>query len=517
MEKCSRYQKGENPVSKLETTVQEFRAYTRTMTDYKEAIAVLSWDLLTGAPKKGKAQRSEVIGSLSTDLFKMSISPKMGAFLEELGQPEVYAQLDPITQGIVRECKKEYDRSHQIPPVLYQEYVVLTSKSEVAWEDARKNNDFAAFRPYLEQILDYLKQFIDYWGYQGHKYNTLLDQYEPGITVAVLDPLFADLRTKSVSLLQAIQARGQKIDTSFLQQRFPAADQRRFSEFVLRKIGYDFEAGRLDESAHPFATGLNPGDVRVTTRFHENDFRAAIFGSIHESGHAMYEQNIGSDLIGTPLSDGTSMGIHESQSRFWENMVGRSHEFWSYFYQDLLTFFPQQFEHVSMDTFYSAVNQVEPSLIRVEADELTYNLHIMLRYELEKALIGGDLAVADLPGEWNDKMRDYLGVVPPNDADGVLQDVHWSGGSFGYFPSYSLGNIYAAQFEAALRRDLPDYKEAIRQGEFAAVKKWLGENIHKHGKLLEPKEILASVTGETINATHLIQYLETKYKQVYHI
>lgn len=504
-------------MSKLEKTVEQFRNYTRTMTDYREAIGLLSWDLLTGAPKKGKAQRSEVIGTLSTELFKMSISPEMGGFLTELADPAMNSQLDPITRGIVRECKKDYDRSNKIPPALYQEYVVLTSKSEIAWEEARKNNDFAAFRPYLERILDYLRQFIDYWGYENHKYNTLLDQYEPGITVQILDPLFADLRKKSVALLQAIQDRGKQIDTSVLRQTFPTANQRRFSEFVLRKIGYDFEAGRLDESVHPFATGLNPGDVRITTRFFENEFRSAIFGSIHEAGHAMYEQNISADLIGTPLSDGTSMGIHESQSRFWENMIGRSHEFWSCFYSDLQSFFPQQFGQVSLDSFHRAINQVEPSLIRVEADELTYNLHIMLRYELEKALIGGDLAVADLPGAWNDKMQDYLGIKPPNDADGVLQDVHWSGGSFGYFPSYSLGNIYAAQFESALRRDLPDYKESVKRGEFAEIKGWLGDRIHKHGKLLEPKQILESVTGESINADYLTQYLETKYKQVYSI
>ncbi|MFC4767048.1 carboxypeptidase M32 [Effusibacillus consociatus] len=499
----------------LQSTVQAFRSFTRRMQDYREAIGVLGWDLRTGAPKKGRTQRSEVIGTLSTDLFKMGISGEMKEFLVELSEPDTYEKLDPITRGIVRECKKQYEKSQLIPPQLYQEYVVLTTKSETAWEEARKKNDFAAFHPYLEKILDYNKQFIDIWGYQGHRYNTLLDHYEPGISVETLDLLFADLRTKSVALLQAIQDRGQATDASFFEKTFPVDDQRRFSEFVLRKIGYDFEAGRLDQSAHPFATGLNPGDVRVTTRFHPNDFRSALFGSIHEAGHAIYEQNISQELIGTLLSEGASMGIHESQSRFLENIIGRSHEFWTCFYDDLSEFFPEQFKRVDLDEFYRAINQVQPSLIRVEADELTYNLHIMLRYELEKALIGGDLAVADLPAAWNEKMKDYLGIVPPNDADGVLQDVHWSGGAFGYFPSYSLGNIYAAQFEAALRRDLPDYKESIKRGEFSAIKSWLNDKIHKHGKLLEPKEILSSVTGESINSKYLVEYLENKYTMVY--
>ncbi|WP_018131331.1 carboxypeptidase M32 [Effusibacillus pohliae] len=501
----------------LQTVVEEFRRYTRRMKDYTEAIGLLAWDLRTGAPKKGQEQRSEVIGTLSADLFKMGVSAEMKEFLDRLSEPDTYEQLDPITRGVVRECKKEYERSQRIPAELYQEYVVLVSKSETVWETARNQNDFASFRPYLEKILEYLDRFIEIWGYQGHKYNALLDHYEPGITVDILDPLFADLRGKSIELLHAIRERGRATDTSFFQKRFPTVDQRRFSEHVLQKIGYDFEAGRLDESAHPFATGLNPGDVRVTTRFQENDFRTAIFGAIHEAGHAMYEQNISPDLIGTPLCDGASMGIHESQSRFWENMIGRSREFWRYFYHDLTAFFPEPLQGVSVDDFYRAVNQVEPSLIRVEADELTYNLHIMLRYDLEKALICGDLSVSELPVAWNEKMREYLGVEAPNDADGVMQDVHWSAGLFGYFPSYSLGNIYAAQFEAALRRDLPDYKEAVKRGEFSVIKQWLRDNIHKHGKLLEPREILVQATGESIDVRYLVNYLQEKYQSVYEL
>lgn len=499
----------------LATVVEEFRSYTRRMKDLAEAIAVLDWDLRTGAPKKGQAQRSEVIGTLSAELFKMSVSNEMKNFLEVLSPPDVLRELDPVTRGIVRECGREFAKNHSIPPALHQEYVVFASKSETVWEEARKRNDFSAFRPCLEKILYYLKQFIEIWGYRDHPYNALLDHYEPGITVGMLDDLFDELRGKSVALLKTIQECGRPADASFLEKRFPVREQRRFSRFVLEKIGYDFDAGRLDESAHPFATGLNPGDVRITTRFAENDFRTALFGSIHEAGHAIYEQSISLDLIGTPLCEGASMGIHESQSRFMENMIGRSREFWMFLYPFLPEYFPEQFRGVSPDDFYRAVNQVKPSLIRVEADELTYNLHIMLRYELEKALIGGDISVAELPGAWNDKMRCYLGVVPSNDADGVLQDVHWAAGLFGYFPSYSLGNIYAAQFEAALQRDVPDYKEAVKRGEFEVVKGWLKEKIHKYGKLLEPKEILASVTGESINSGYLANYLEIKYKSVY--
>ncbi|NME98437.1 carboxypeptidase M32 [Aneurinibacillus aneurinilyticus] len=496
---------------------EAFRAYVRKMADYKEANAVLSWDLMTGAPPKGKEQRAEVIGMLATEFFKMSIAPEMQEMLAHLEEEDTYIGLDPVMKSMVREMRKEYEKNKSIPATLFQEYTILTSKAQVAWEGAKQTSDFAAFRPYLEKIINYLNQFIDIWGYEGHRYNTLLDKYEPGITVEMIDPLFADLRKKSVSLLERIQEKGKASNTAYLKKQYPALEQRKFSEFVLQKIGYNFLAGRLDESAHPFSIGLNPGDVRVTTRIHERDLQMALFSSIHEAGHAIYEQNIAPELVGTLLSEGASMGIHESQSRFWENIIGRSEAFWSYFYPNAAAAFPEQLAGASVQTLYRAVNQVQPSLIRIEADELTYNLHIMLRYELEKALITGDLQVADLPGAWTEKMDDYLGITPSDDASGALQDVHWSGGDFGYFPTYSLGNIYAAQLEAALARELPDYKEAVRRGEFDMITRWMTQHVHRHGKMLEPAEIIRSATGEGINADYLTAYLENKYTDVYEL
>ncbi|GIM46691.1 carboxypeptidase M32 [Collibacillus ludicampi] len=502
----------------LETLVNEFKEYVKKMVHYNEALSLMFWDLRTGAPKKGVAARAEAIGTLSTEVFKMATSPQMEEYLTALSEPGVYEQLDRITRGIVRECKKEFDRSKKIPQDRYQEYVVLTSQAESVWEEAKHTSDFAMFQPYLEKIVAMNIEFIGYWGYKEHKYDTLLDQYEPGMTVKKLDAIFGELRRNTVDLVQAIvHSSTSKPDVQPFLKFYDPLKQREFSRYILEKMGYDFQAGRLDETVHPFEITLNQGDVRVTTKFDPHDLRSALFSTIHEGGHALYEQNVSPELAGTPLSSGTSMGIHESQSRFWENIIGRSYEFWQCFYRDLVRAFPAQLSDVSLDAFYRGINVVEPSLIRIEADEVTYNLHIMIRYEIEKGLIQGDIRVADLPEIWADKMKDYLGIVPKNDAEGVLQDVHWSGGSFGYFPSYSLGNIYAAQFTHALEKEMPDFKERIKNGDLRSIKEWLSEKIHKHGKLLTPSEIIQAVTGEEINATYLVRYLENKFKPLYHL
>ncbi|WP_068775575.1 carboxypeptidase M32 [Paenibacillus sp. FJAT-26967] len=494
--------------------LDEFRKYIRKIKHYEEAVGLIYWDLRTGAPKKGMNERSEVIGELSTEAFKLSVSEEMGEYLDYFTEPDHQQQLDETNQRIVGEAKKEYDRSKKIPPAMYQEYVVLTSQAESKWEEAKETSDFAMFQPYLEKIVDTNLKFVELWGYEGHKYNTLLDMYEPGMTVEKLDEVFGALRQEVVPLLAEIQ-KAEKPDRSFLRQKFDAAKQKQFSLLILKELGYDFEAGRLDETVHPFATGLNPGDVRITTRYLPEDATSALFGTIHECGHALYEQNISPDLIGTNLCTGTSMGIHESQSRFWENMVGRSREFWSRYYGDLQRTFPGQLDDVPEDAFYRAVNHTEPSLVRIEADELTYNLHIMIRYEIEKGLFSGEFSVADLPQVWNAKYREYLGVEPDNDAEGVLQDVHWAGGSFGYFPSYALGNMYAAQFAHTLRQEIPQFDELLAKGDFAPIKEFLSEHIYKYGKSQTPNEIIRRVTGEDLNPQYLVDYLKDKYKPLY--
>lgn len=496
---------------------QGFMDLVRKMKRYDEAVGLLYWDLRTGAPKKGVATRAEAIGQLSTESFKMSVSEEMDAYLTFFEEEENAKRSDAITKRLVEECRKNYDRSVKIPSDRYQAYVVLTSQAESAWEEAKHADDYAKFSPYLEKIIAFTREFVELWGYDKHPYDTLLDQYEPGMTVEKLDQVFGTLREKLVPLVHAVQESEHKPQTDFLYKSYRIADQKTFNRHILEQLGYDFEAGRVDETEHPFATGLNLGDVRITTHYKEHHFADALFSTIHECGHALYEQNISPELDGTLLCSGTSMGIHESQSRFWENMIGRSRPFWDRYYADLQKQFPEQLAGISEEAFYLAMNESKPSLVRTESDELTYNLHIMIRYELEKDIIGGKVTVDDLPALWNAKYQEYLGVTPPNNTLGILQDVHWAGGSFGYFPSYALGNMYAAQFQRALRKDIPDLEDLVRRGEFRKIKEWLTEKIYRHGGLKTPGELITGVTGEELNPDYLAQYLTKKFKDVYQL
>ncbi|HEX7056409.1 MAG TPA: carboxypeptidase M32 [Bacilli bacterium] len=501
----------------LKNVLAGFHDLQAKIKSYEEAIALMEWDLRTGAPKKGVEGRSEVIGQLSAEMFRLTVSGEMGGYLDRLAEPETNAGLTEIDRRAVAELKREYSYNKKIPPEKYQAYVVLKAQAESVWEDAKRNSDFAAFKPYLEKIVAMKQEFVELWGYEGNKYNTLLDMYEPGMTVAELDRVFQTVREKTVPLVSAIKDARDKPDTAFLRKPYDKAKQREFCLFIMKQMGFDFTAGRLDESVHPFATGLNPGDVRITTHFKPQDITFALFGTIHETGHALYEQNISPNLRGTVLSAGASMGIHESQSRFWENMIGASLPFWRRYFGDLQKLFPEQLSGVSVEQFYRAVNAATPSLIRIEADELTYNLHIMVRYELEKALINGELQVADLPAAWNAKYTEYLGVTPQNDAEGVLQDVHWSGGDFGYFPSYALGNMYAAQIMHTLRKAIPDLDTLVEQGNLMPIKEWLTLHIYQYGKLQKPAEIIRNVTGEGLDARYLTDYLERKFKHIYRL
>jgi carboxypeptidase Taq len=382
------------------------------------------------------------------------------------------------------------------------------------WQEAREQNDFSMLEPYLEQLVEYNQRFSEYWGYNDHRYNGLLDQYEPGLTTDMLDPVFDELKQALKALVKKIEASDVEVDASQLLHYFPKDKQQAFSLSVLDKMGYDFDAGRLDETIHPFAIGINQGDVRVTTRYDEHDFRTAIFGTIHEGGHALYEQNIDPAFALTPLAEGTSMGIHESQSLFWENFIGRSEAFWKSQYKSFLSFAPEAFQMIEQSDFYRAINEVKPSYIRIEADELTYSLHIIIRYELEKALIEGTLKVKDLPEAWNDKMENYLGIRPATDREGVLQDIHWAGGDFGYFPTYALGYMYAAQLHEAMSKQI-NIPMMIQTNDFEPIKEWLTEHVHRHGRMKEPLEIINDVTGEGLNPDYLINYLTEKYQAIY--
>lgn len=500
----------------VQDKVNEYKEIIKKIKAYNEAVNVMYWDLRTGAPKNAVEGRSEVIGMLSSEAFQLSTSTKMNELLEFLLDSQHLLELDEVILKSLKETKKDYDRSKKIPSKTYQDYVVLISKAESVWEEAKEKSDYNLFKPYLEQIIKYNQDFTELLGYEGDRYNALLDQYEPGITVEQLDPIFKDLRDALVPLIQKV-SKAKPINTKFLKKHFDSDRQRKFSLYLLEQMGYDFQSGRLDTTVHPFQITLNHGDVRVTTKFDDNDITVGLFSTLHEGGHAQYEQNISKNLAGTDLATGTSMGIHESQSRFWENIVGLSLEYWDHYYQELVALFPEQLNDVSKVDFYRAVNEMKQSLIRIDADELTYNLHIMIRYEIEKDLINGRINAEDLPTIWNEKMKDYFGVVPKNDAEGVLQDVHWAGGLFGYFPTYSLGNIYSAQFYNKMKEDLPNVNEMLQNGNLIPVKSWLNEKIHQYGKLKTANELLNEVTGEDLNAKYLIDYLTQKVKDIYQI
>lgn len=498
------------------TVEQQFVDYVKKMQNYHEAISVIYWDMRTGAPKKGLEQRAEVIGTLSSEVFALQTSNELGEMLAALEAKQ--GELDFVTKRLFEEVKKSYDESKKIPADEYKAYVILQAKTENAWEEAKEKSDFALFLPYLKEVVAYQKKFINYWGIKnGSPYNTLLDKYEPDMTTDILDKVFGQLRETIVPLVKAIQASPNKPDTAMLFKHFPKEGQHAASLELLEKLGYDFDAGRLDETVHPFMIGLNSGDIRVTTKYDENDFRSAVFGTIHECGHALYEQNIDPKLMGLPLATGTSMGIHESQSLFYENFVGRNPAFWQNNFEVLQKNSPAQFGDVTVEEFLAAINFVEPSLIRIEADELTYPLHIMIRYEIERELFNGDLQVEDLPQVWNDKYEEYLGVRPANDAEGVLQDTHWSGGSFGYFPSYALGYMYAAQWKHAMDKDIANFDELCGKGELLPIREWLTDKVHQYGALKKPFELLNEATGEGLNAQYLADYLKEKYTKLYQL
>ncbi|MDO7904962.1 carboxypeptidase M32 [Paenibacillus sp. JX-17] len=503
----------------LQTTdqLQAFKQLVRKIKSYHEAIGLLHWDMRTGAPRKGTEIRSETVGVLTAEAFRLEVSNEMEQLLEYLTQPDVLKSLSDDDRRQVENSKKDYDLNQSVPAEKIQEYSVLSAKAQTYWEEAKHNSDFPGFEPYLSQIVALKKEFIDYWGVKDTRYDTLLDMYEPDMTVQKLDKVFDRVKTRLVPLLEKIQASPNKPDNSFMKQLFSEDQQEKFGLFVLEQMGYDFDAGRLDESVHPFATGLNPGDVRITTHYLQDDVTSAIFSSLHEGGHALYEQNIDPKLAGTLLAQGTSMGIHESQSRLWENMIGRSRPFWERYYGDLQKHFPEQLKDVEVEQFYRAVNRVENSLIRIEADELTYNLHIIIRYEIEKMLFNEGLDVKKLPEVWNAKYQEYLGITPPNDGLGVLQDVHWSGGDFGYFASYSLGNMYAAQILVTLRKEMPEFDTYIAKGNLLPIKEWLSDKIYRYGKSRTPSELILAVTGEDLNPDYLCDYLENKYNEIYNL
>lgn len=483
--------------------------------------ALLNWDERTYMPRQGSAHRAEQMALLARMTHELLTSPEIGALLEKLeSDREATAGRSPLTthQTVnIREIRRAYDRAVKLPKELVEEMARVTTRAQQVWQEARQKNDFLSFRPWLEKIVRLKRQEAEAIGYEDNPYDALLDEYEPGATTAEITKTFADLRKELVPLLGAIFASGKQAPREILEREYPVDRQRLFGEIAATAIGFDLDAGRLDVTTHPFCSGIGPGDCRITTRYNPRHFNDAFFGILHEAGHGIYDQGLDPKHFGTPMGMAVSLGIHESQSRMWENFVGRSRPFWEHFFPLARRTFVEALRDVSFNDFLFAINDVRPSFIRVEADEATYNLHIILRFELEQALISGDLNPADLPAAWNEKFTLSFNLKPPTDTLGCLQDIHWSMGSIGYFPTYTLGNLYAAQFMEQARQDLGDLDADFRRGEFGRLKGWLNEKIHRPGQLYRAGELCQRVTGKLLSHRALIGYLRGKYSGLYGI
>ncbi|MEL7497160.1 MAG: carboxypeptidase M32 [Planctomycetota bacterium] len=495
------------------TTYQQLCDHVRETALLRSTLALLEWDQHTKLPTSANQYRSNQITCLSGLVHQRSVDPHKGEWIEQLSSAE--DQLSGEQSATVRELKRDFDRATKLPGSLVEELARAASEGQTCWVEARKQNDFASFAPQLKKIVSLKRQQADAIGFANERYDALLDEYEPGATTEEVATVLNDLCAELVPLVSAIQESKQQPETSILKRHFPTSEQQAFGREVSAAIGFDYERGRLDVTHHPFCTELGPDDCRITTRYNESFFNSSLFGTLHEAGHGIYEQGLRSDQYGLPLGSYCSLGIHESQSRLWENLVGRSLPFWKHFFPQAQTRFSEAFGDVSLDQFYAAINAVKPSLIRVEADEATYNLHIIIRFELERAMMNEDLNVEDLPAAWNQKYRDYLGVDPPTDAHGVLQDVHWSAGLFGYFPTYSLGNLYASQLFDAAEAELGKLGKLFEQGQFEPLKVWLNENVHQPGKRFSGPELAKQITGNDLGHEALMRHLKSKYGGIY--
>lgn len=499
----------------MTTPIDTLRARLATVSDLGSAASVLGWDQQTYMPPGAAGARAEQLATLSRLSHELFTAPEMGDLIESAAAATGDLPHDSDEAAIVRVTRRDYEKARKLPSDFVAELTRTRSTARQAWMTARKQDDFSLFQPALTQIFTLVRRQADYLGYADHPYDALLDMYEPDLKTAEVRALFAELRAGLLPLVQLANANPGAVDDAPLHRDYPEAEQLRLSEALLARLGYNFTCGRQDLAAHPFCTSFAPTDVRITTRVGRNELNMGLFGSLHEMGHALYEQGVAPTLARTRLGHGASLGIHESQSRMWENMIGRSRPFWRRYLPLLQEHFPAQLGGLDAETFYRAVNRARPSLIRVEADELTYNFHILLRFELELALLEGSLAIDDLPAAWNAKMAEYLGVTPPSDANGVLQDIHWSGGMVGYFPTYTLGNVIAAQLYGAAQRDQPALAGQLADGEYGGLLAWLRANIHQHGRKFTPNELLQRITGGGLDARPYLDYLRSKFGELY--
>ncbi len=489
----------------------DYKIKMQKIADVRNALAVLGWDQETYLPEKGAGFRGQQITTLSAIAHELFTAPELDAILLAL---KGNTDLDPVEQKNILLSTEDYEKNKKYPASFVADLSKATNESYHAWIKARKANDYSLFAPALARMVELKKQETGILGYEGHPYNALLNEYEKGAHTGMLDTIFNEVKTALSPLLSQIEQQP-VINKDFLHLHYNRDVQWKFGISLLEKMGYDLKAGRQDVSEHPFTTSFNPLDVRVTTRIDENDFGNMTWSCIHEGGHALYEQGLPTEQYGLPCGEATSLGIHESQSRLWENNVGRSLLFWQYHYPRLQQLFPENLGNIPLDAFYKAINKVQPSLIRTEADELTYHFHIMIRYEIEKGLIDGSIDVKDLKHTWNEYYRQYLHVTVPDDVHGVLQDIHWSHGSFGYFPTYSLGSFYAAQFFAAAQKQVPGLDAGIAAGNYEPLLTWLRTNIHPFGRLYTSSELCEKVTGKQLAFGEFLEYAKTKYGGIY--
>jgi carboxypeptidase Taq len=498
----------------VEEKLAQLKTKLAEISDLAGASALLGWDQQTYMPHGAAEARGNQQAIVARILQEWGTAPELGKLIEEL---KPYAEsLDPDSDDarLIKVTAKDYAKATCVPVEYVVEFNRVAAVAQQAWIEARQKSDFSIFQPQLEKIVELRRKYATFFPKVDHPYDALLDDFEPGMKTEEVKDIFATLRPQQVELIQFIAAKPQ-VDDSFLHQSFDEKKQWDFGVEVITKFGFDWEHGRQDKSAHPFTQGMSVRDVRITTRVDPNFLNPMLFGTMHECGHALHGMGSAPELNRTGLEGSASLAIGESQSRLWENLVGRSLPFWQYFYPRLQEVFPSQLANVPLDKFYRGINKVQPSLIRVEADEATYNLHIMLRLEIEIAVIEGKLAVKDLPDYWNNKMQEYLGITPSNDAKGVLQDIHWSFGAFGYFSTYALGNLVSAQLWEKVNQDIPDLADQIRNGKFEALLGWLREKIHNPGRKFEPQEIVQKVTGSKINPAPYMRYLRQKYGEVY--
>jgi carboxypeptidase Taq len=494
----------------------ELRTHLQTINDLHLAAEVLVWDQLTHMPPGGAQARGRQGATLQRLAHEQLCDPAIGRLLDTLEPIADSLAYESDEAALLRVTRRDYERATRIPPTFTAAFAEHRAASYEAWAAARPANEFAAVRPYLERTLEYSRQYASYFPGAAHPADPLIDASDQGMTVAILQPLFAELRRQLSDMVHQIA--DQPVEDNFLYQLYPEDAQIAFGEAIIRCFGYDFGRGRQDRSLHPFSIHFGPGDVRITTRIDPKDLASALFSTLHESGHAMYEQGVDPRLEATPLGQGTSAGVHESQSRLWENLVGRSWPFWNHYFPQLQTRFSSQLGEVSLDQFYRAINKVQRSLIRTDADEVTYNLHVIIRFELEVALLEGRLAVADLPEAWRAAYSEALGVTPPDDRNGVMQDVHWYDGYIGgAFQGYTIGNILSAQFYGAAVRAHPEIPAEIGGGKFDTLHGWLRENIYRHGSKFTTAELVERTTGGSLTLEPYLGYLQSKYGALYQL